>query len=114
MRGEYVTVKMYAVLCRKWQRRQKGRDWYDFVWYAGNHPVINLRHLEERMRQSGHYTDDAPLSWEKFLALLHRAIEQVDIDQIRNDVAVFVHDIRQLELWNKEFFRHAAILLKPA
>lgn len=106
--------KMHAVLCRKWQSRQKGRDWYDFVWYAGNHPVLNLRHLEERMRQSGHYTDDAPLSWEKFLALLHGAIEQVDIGQIRNDVAVFVHDTRQLELWNKEFFMHAATLLEPA
>ncbi len=106
--------KMHAVLCRKWQSRQKGRDWYDLVWYAGNHPVLNLRHLEERMRQSGHYTDAAPLSWEKFIALLHDAIEEVDIDQIRNDVAIFVHDTQQLELWSKDFFIQAATLIKPA
>ena len=31
----------------------KGRDWYDFIWYAANHPDLNLSHLEQRMRQTG-------------------------------------------------------------
>ncbi len=26
--------KMHAVLCRRWKRRVKGRDWYDLVWSA--------------------------------------------------------------------------------
>lgn len=38
--------KMHAVLCRSWKNRVKGRDWYDFAWFAANHPVINLPHLE--------------------------------------------------------------------
>jgi hypothetical protein len=50
--------KMHAVLCRKWKNRVKGRDWYDLVWYAANHPQINLIHLEQRMRQSGHWKGD--------------------------------------------------------
>ncbi|HPA41388.1 MAG TPA: nucleotidyl transferase AbiEii/AbiGii toxin family protein, partial [Candidatus Hydrogenedentes bacterium] len=31
--------KMHALLCRKWGGRVKGRDWYDFVWYAARHPA---------------------------------------------------------------------------
>ncbi len=34
--------KLHAVLCRKWQSRIKGRDWYDLVWYAARHPHVNL------------------------------------------------------------------------
>src|SRR4030067_2818127 len=30
--------KMHAILCRQWKSRVKGRDWYDFVWYAGTSP----------------------------------------------------------------------------
>ncbi len=100
--------KMHAVLCRKWKSRQKGRDWYDFIWYAGNHPHISLAHLEARMRQSSDYSAPTPLSWDKFQSLLQEAIEQVDINQIRNDVTPFVHDPRQLELWSKDFFQQAA------
>lgn len=25
--------KMHAALCRNWQKRIKGRDWYDVIWY---------------------------------------------------------------------------------
>ena len=105
--------KMHAVLCRKWKSRQKGRDWYDLVWYAGHHPQLNLNHLEIRMRQSGGYTGQASLSWETLQKMLNEAIEQVDIEQIRTDVTPFVRDQRQLELWSKEFFTQAIAKIKP-
>lgn len=105
--------KMHAVLCRKWKSRQKGRDWYDLAWYAGHHPQLNLNHLEVRMRQSGDYTDEAPLTWAKLQTLLNEALEQVDIDQIRTDIIPFIRDQRQLELWSKDFFSQAATKIKP-
>ena len=48
----------------------KGRDWYDLVWYAARHPQVNLGHLETRMRQSGDYGDDSPLTRARLLELL--------------------------------------------
>ena len=105
--------KMHAVLCRKWKSRQKGRDWYDLAWYAGHHPQLNLSHLEVRMRQSGDYAGADTLSWSHFQELLMEAVEQVDIDQIRTDVAPFVHDQRQLELWSRDFFLQAASKIRP-
>ena len=60
--------KMHAVLCRKWKTRVKGRDWYDLVWYAAHHPQLHLSHLEQRMRQSGHWKNKEALAAESFNA----------------------------------------------
>ena len=61
--------KMHAVLCRRWKSRVKGRDWYDLVWYAANHPHLHLSHLEQRMNQSGHLKKGEQMTPEKFFAL---------------------------------------------
>jgi hypothetical protein len=97
--------KMHALLCRKWKNRVKGRDWYDFVWYCANHPQLHLAYLEERMRQSGHWEEDAPLEVESFQKLISQAIEELDIDQAKNDVLPFVREPASLGIWSQEFFR---------
>ena len=75
------------------------------VWYAGNYPQVRLSHLEERMRQSGNYTESAPLTLEKLHNLLFTAVESADIDMLKADVLPFIKDPRELELWSKDFFR---------
>ena len=82
----------------------KGRDWYDLVWYAARHPQVNLGHLETRMRQSGDYGDDAPLTRARLLELLRGRVQQVDIAALREEVAPFVGDRRSLEVWSQDFF----------
>jgi len=96
--------KMHALLCRKWKNRVKGRDWYDFVWYAANHTELHLAHLESRMRQSGHWQAEGRLTEELFRKLFHEAIESLNVDQAKNEVAPFVKDQRSLEIWSREFF----------
>ncbi|BET57746.1 nucleotidyl transferase AbiEii/AbiGii toxin family protein [Geobacter sp. 60473] len=100
--------KMHALLFRRWKNRVKGRDWYDFVWYAANHPQLNLAHLEQRMRQTGHWSGDLPLSPAAFRELLSDSIDRLDVDQARNDVAPFVKDQQALALWSHDFFRDVA------
>lgn len=100
--------KMHALLFRRWKNRVKGRDWYDFVWYAANHPQLNLAHLEQRMRQTGHWSGDLPLSHAAFRELLSGSIDRLDVDQARNDVAPFVKDQQALALWSHDFFRDVA------
>lgn len=96
--------KLHAVLCRRWKTRVKGRDWYDMVWYAANHNRVHLAHLESRMKQSGDYTDNRPLDPETLKAMLHAALEDLDINEARREVAPFVRDQRVLDLWSMEFF----------
>jgi predicted nucleotidyltransferase component of viral defense system len=97
--------KMHAVLCRQWKIRVKGRDWYDLVWYAANHPELHLKHLEQRMIQSGHLKEGEHLTKEKFFLLTSKAIYKLDINQARREVESFVRKPEELEVWSKEFFQ---------
>lgn len=99
--------KMHAVLCRKWKNRVKGRDWYDFAWYVSHYPNLNLYHLEQRMRDSGHYAGVEPLTKNRFLELFNTTVDSLDIDSAKNEVLPFLSDIRELEIWSKEFFKEA-------
>ena len=104
--------KMHAVLCREWKSRVKGRDWYDLVWFAAYHPELHLAHLEQRMRQTGHWTGAAPLTAGDLRDLLKKRIDKVDIDQIRREVEPFVKDAAALAIWSKEFFLDVASRIK--
>ncbi|MEI6828123.1 MAG: nucleotidyl transferase AbiEii/AbiGii toxin family protein [Desulfuromonadales bacterium] len=104
--------KMHAILFRKWKNRVKGRDWYDLVWYAANHPHLNLAHLEQRMRQTGHWSGDKSLSPVVFTDLLFEAIDRLDVNQARKDVAPFVKDQQMLALWSHDFFQVVASRIK--
>ena len=100
--------KLHAILCRKWKRRVKGRDWYDLVWYAGRYPEVRINHLESRMRQSGDYSEEEELTSEKLHELLARAVNELDVEQVRREVAPFVRDQRALDVWSRTFFRTIA------
>jgi len=104
--------KMHAVLCREWKSRVKGRDWYDLVWFAAYHPELHLAHLEQRMRQTGHWTKSVPLTAEDLRDILAKRIDKVDIDQIRREVEPFVKDAAALAIWSKEFFLDVASRIK--
>jgi len=103
---------MHAVLCREWKSRAKGRDWYDLVWFAAHHPELHLAHLEQRMRQSGHWEGPAPLTEADLRGLLARRIDRVDIRQIRGEAERFLKDTRALAIWSKEFFLDVASRIK--
>ena len=104
--------KMHAVLCRGWKSRVKGRDWYDLVWFVAYHPELHLAHLEQRMRQTGHWQGAAPLTAGDLRDLLAKRIDKVDIDQIRREVEPFVKDAAALAIWSKEFFLDVASKIK--
>ena len=104
--------KMHAVLCREWKSRIKGRDWYDFVWFAANHPDMHLFHLEQRMRQTGHWEGTSTMTPKDFFAMLTRRISQINIDQARREVEPFVKNTSSLTLWSRDFFLDVASRIK--
>lgn len=96
--------KVHALLCRKWKNRVKGRDWYDFIWYCAHHPHLHVDHLEERMRQSGHWIGNDALDEKKVMLFLNDAIASLNIRQARQDVLPFVKRPEAVDIWSKEFF----------
>jgi len=102
--------KMHAILCRAWSTRPKGRDWYDLVWYIANDVELDSIHLKARLSQSCKYLEDnniqipSELSKETLKNLLLQRIESLDVEKAKNDVQPFIKDMREIELWSKEFF----------
>ncbi|GAB4181203.1 MAG: nucleotidyl transferase AbiEii/AbiGii toxin family protein [Geothermobacteraceae bacterium] len=96
--------KMHAVLCRRWKNRVKGRDWYDLVWYCAHHPELHVGHLEQRMRQSGHWSGPESLGPDTVRELLAESIGRLDVEQARIEVLPFVRNPDALTVWSREFF----------
>ncbi|MBM3198746.1 MAG: nucleotidyl transferase AbiEii/AbiGii toxin family protein [Chlamydiae bacterium] len=96
--------KMHAALCRPYQVRVKGRDWYDLIWYVSRRTPLHLQHLESRMRQSHHYTSQEPLTRDVFLDLLQEKILKLDILAAKEDIRRFIRHPRELDGWCTEFF----------
>ncbi len=96
--------KLHAILCRKWQERVKGRDFYDLIWYLGRQVPCHLRHLQARMEQTGHWEQGDELTGTELRRLLRQRFEQVDFERARSDVRPFIRDPAELELWDAGFF----------
>ncbi len=97
--------KLHAVLFRRWKSRVKGRDWYDLVWFVGRKVPVNLSHLEQRMRQTGDWDSEHPLSAGNLEGLLLDAIENLDVDQAKDEVMPFLGTQASVALWSRKFFR---------
>lgn len=102
--------KMHAILCRAWSTRPKGRDWYDLVWYIANDVALDSVHLKSRLSQSCKYLEEnniqipSELSKQTIKNLLLQRIESLDVEKAKNDIQPFIKDMREIELWSKEFF----------
>lgn len=96
--------KMHAALCRKWQKRIKGRDWYDVIWYIQNGIPINLGHLRERMKQTKDLKSNEKLEEKEFLQKLRDKIDEIDWELAKFDVGMFIVDKQRLDIWSAAFF----------
>ena len=96
--------KMHAVLCRAWGNRVKGRDWYDLAWYAGQNIALNLKHLENRMKQTKHLHANDSLTEHSLKHILLERIQNTDWNKAKKDVKNLIKDRSSLELWSDDFF----------
>ncbi|GAH09511.1 unnamed protein product, partial [marine sediment metagenome] len=96
--------KIQALLSRAYT---KGRDWYDFLWYAGRKTEINFDFITTGLNQTGPWSGqniqvDKP--W--ILGHLRNKIKGINWDEAKNDVQRFLkpNELKSLELWTKDFF----------
>jgi predicted nucleotidyltransferase component of viral defense system len=96
--------KVHALLFRNWKNRVKGRDWYDFEWYVKRSESVNLEHLKERMVESGDFKMDDELSLSNLKELLHKKIDTLDIQKVKDEVKVFIKESSLLEFYSRDYF----------
>ena len=98
-------LKIHALLCRDYV---KGRDWYDFSWYAAQGIYPNLPHLEAALSQYGPWSAEKDLEvdedWLK--EKLTQRIHEVEWEDAKKDVSRFLRPIEaeSLKLWTNAFF----------
>jgi len=52
---------------------------YDLVWYAANYPELHRAHLDQRMRQSGHWPGSKAMDADAFRTLLGERIDTLQL-----------------------------------
>lgn len=83
--------KLHAILARKYE---KGRDWYDLVWYLGKGVDPNLALLDAALvQQPSEFCDNAE-HWKQ--GVLDR-MKSLRWDAVRRDVAPFLQHSNEIE-----------------
>lgn len=96
--------KMHALVYRAWQRRIKGRDWFDFEWYVRYNIPLDFRHLQARIREfSGNDIDK-----QAFITLLKEKLSTTNIDDVKADVITYIEDKSVLDIWSTDYFLQLA------
>ena len=96
--------KVHAMLCRGWQTRVKGRDFYDYLWYLSKGISLDLNHLAMRMIQTEHIPSRDMLTEETLHQRLIERFSTVDYNQAGNDVLPFIKNPESVRLWSEDFF----------
>ena len=100
--------KIHALLCRKYN---KGRDWYDFIWYMQNRVPVNYELLANALKQVGPWQDQGLSIDRKWLVEQFKVkINSIDWEMLKNDVKPLLKpsDLAGLALWKAEFFLELA------
>lgn len=102
--------KMHALVYRAWQRRIKGRDWYDFEWYVRNDIALDFNHLQARIKEfSGE-----DVNRDQFMQQLRNKLATSDIDNVKQDVLPYIshEQRRELDFWSNNYFLQLADMIK--
>ena len=69
------------------------------------------KYLKNRAIQSNDWNKES-MSREKFTQLLIDKIEQVLMDDIKEDIVRFIPDDKPLEIWSRDYFKELAKLIR--
>lgn len=89
--------KLHACFFRKYA---KGRDWYDFIWYAARKVRPNLTLFRNAVRQTE--GKDITIDEAGFADFLIERIGKIDFKAMKRDVEKFIEDPAELALFDRD------------
>lgn len=96
--------KIHAIICRHYKNHVKGRDYYDYLFYLGKGAKINLKYLENKLKNTEKIKKDIALTLDKVRELLKERFLATDYNSARNDVSNFISDKESLKIWSADLF----------
>lgn len=98
--------KLHALLCRQYKSgRVKGRDYYDFIWYKTKKVSPDLAYLKGKLCESGHWDIQKDFGEAELKNMLEKKFETTNWESAKKDVAPFIKDQSELDLWSTVFFK---------
>jgi len=97
--------KCHALLCRKYE---KGRDWFDFLWYLSRKTPVNKHLLKNALYQAGPYKNqDIPFEKKWLHSEFKKKIMKLDWELAKRDVENFLkpNERKFVKNWSGEFFQ---------
>lgn len=97
--------KCHALLCRKYE---KGRDWFDFLWYISRKTPINYLLLKNALYEFGPYKGQSiPFNLNWLRKEFEKKIVSLDWKVAKQDVENFLRpeEKKFTENWSKELFQ---------
>ena len=86
--------KIHAILSRNWV---KGRDYYDYLFYLGKDAPINMKLLNNALRQTGGIKEDEEISNLDLEKMLIDKFSILDMKEVKKDCERFVNVTSVLE-----------------
>ena len=91
-------------MCRNWQKRTKGRDLYDYVFFLANNINVNLELLKNKLIESKYINKNDEFNINILKKLLINKFKEINYNEAKEDVIPFIKDAKNLELWSSDFF----------
>lgn len=104
--------KIHAVICREYSGRVKGRDYYDYLFYCGKGTKVNLKYLENKLKNTGKIGLNDKFTIDDAKKLLIEKFNSVDYEAAKRDVSAFISDKSSLDIWSKDLFISTVFDLK--
>ena len=91
--------KIHACLCRNWQSRVKGRDFYDDVFFLSIGAKVNITNWKAKLVQSQFINENFDLTIENLKAKLNKRFEHINYEQAKEEIqpTMTIHKLLQLK-----------------
>lgn len=96
--------KLGAVLTRRWGMREKGRDFYDYLWYVENEIPINMEYMRANLERAKVLSPDDEFNIDVLRDMLRKRFESADYASILSDVEKFIIGQKPPSHWGPETF----------
>ncbi len=105
--------KLAACVGRRWQKRVKGRDFYDLAYLLSLKAKVNMTYLENKLRQAGFFDGDR-LDIETVKAMLRERFAKIDWESASIDAREFLEPGIRLTYFEEDFFSSIVETLEAA
>lgn len=95
--------KLNALILRNWRNREKGRDYYDFMFYLSHKVKFNLTYFKNKLSNSKK-ENCSNVTLDEIKTMLKERFEDTNYDSVISDIKPFVINNFPLESFKKELF----------